>query len=82
MIYQEWINNRVKTEKEALGNCYVVCNEMILVFPELELVKGYYYDLSKKKTHYWLELNGRIIDPTILQFDTINGTYERYKLKP
>ena len=76
--YDEWIETNVI---DPLGNCYKVCNAMHEVFPELILVRGWYWDDGKKKTHWWLEKEtGTIIDPTINQFSTNNGKYEKYKI--
>jgi len=76
--YKQWINKRVPTSKEALGNCHVVCNEMKLIFPELTIIKGWCIDLSLPKSrqsqaHYWLEdENENLIDPTVSQFGNIH----------
>ena len=75
-IYYIWISTNVK---DPLGNCYVYCDIMCGVFPELTKVRGFYYDGPKKYTHFWLEdSEGNIVDPTLAQYDTTNGVYEYY----
>ena len=70
MTYQEYIDELELTPEMAYGQCEFVCRKMIAAFPELELVRGHYWDLEwGKRQHWWLQTQeGEIVDPTEIQF--------------
>lgn len=66
--YKNWIDKNVKNPK---GNCREITKQMVLIFPKLKRVRGFYYDLllQKKFEHWWLiDKNNEIVDPTRKQF--------------
>ncbi len=75
MRYQEYLKSLEMTYLKAYGNCEPVCRKMKDKFPELKLIRGHYYcDGWGKRMHWWLlSSDGKIIDPTAIQFPS-NGT--------
>jgi len=64
--YADWIAENVE---EAYGTCKEVTRQMAEDFPELARVRGHYYDWAwGERAHWWLTLDGKIIDPTAAQF--------------
>lgn len=65
--YIKWIHSNVYN---SLGRCKKICNQMVLEFPELSLVRGHYYCIFwGDREHWWLiDRCGAIIDPTAGQF--------------
>ena len=70
---------------ELRGKCKEECEKLILEQPNLELVRGYYYEYSwgdkAKQQHWWCkDLEGNIIDPTASQFPSggIEDFYEEF----
>lgn len=76
-MYQEWISQ----QGCVTGRCLEVCRAMHEVFPELKLVRGFYYCHVTGKTypHWWLETQlAIIVDPTAKQFmSSVMGDYVR-----
>lgn len=79
-MYQKYIDGLELTEQSAYGQCKEICQKMFDKFPELKLVRGHYYcRVWGKRMHWWLEiLEGKIIDPTKIQFPSKNGVYESW----
>lgn len=54
---------------EACGQCAVHTELMAEEFPELTRVRGHYHcPIWGVREHWWLTLNGHVIDPTAAQF--------------
>ena len=72
--YATWITANVTN---TYGRCKDVSEQMSAAFPELTLVRGYYYCWSwGERTHWWLvDEQGEIVDPTAAQFPS-KGTGE------
>jgi len=77
--YANWIQKKLESN-DPCGKCEKWCHEMIKVFPELKLQRGFYHCLIwGKREHWWLkDKNDEIIDPTIKQFPNTFGTYEKW----
>lgn len=81
LAYCDWIAAYVEQQDGALlGKCSAACNEMILVFPELKIIRGHVYDAYwGKRGHFWLVTeDGKIIDPTRGQFPARSIQYEAW----
>ena len=53
------------------GKCKEMCEEWLLKYPELILVRGHYICPHwGKQAHWWLKDDDGIIDPTVKQFPT------------
>lgn len=64
--YNIWI---FKNVKEAYGKCAEVTLKMQKEFPELERIRGHFDCPNRGRSeHWWLTLDGSIIDPTQSQF--------------
>lgn len=77
--YRRYIAGLKLTEKSAYGRCEFVCKVMVEKFPELNLIRGYYWDVEwGKREHWWItDLEESIIDPTAIQFPSKGiGHYE------
>jgi hypothetical protein len=65
--------------KKFRGKCKEECEKLLEEFPnELKLVRGWYHEPSwpNKEPHWWLEdNNGKIHDPTALQFPSKGEEY-------
>lgn len=77
--YDVWINNYIKENKILAGFCFSASKQMVETFPELKQIKGYVVtEFSGSSAHWWCEdANGKIYDPTALQFEDIIS-YEQY----
>ena len=66
MRYLDWIEANVP---KTYGKCAEMTQRMADAFPELTRVRGH-YDCSVwgLRAHWWLTLDGKIIDPTASQF--------------
>lgn len=76
--YEQWIWDNVDPE-HTTGLCHHYSDEMRKDFPELILVRGYYFCLIEgKHPHWWLRTeDGVIVDPTANQFESKGeGRYE------
>ncbi len=76
--YQDYINLLPKYW-QITGKCEEECKKMKEKFPELEMIRGFFFCVHwGKREHWWLELEGEIIDPTRTQYPTPIGleTYE------
>lgn len=76
--YTKWIKSNYPTSKESYGMCHVACKKMKKEFPELKMVRGWYYEpiWDEDREHWWLKAtNGRIVDPTAQQFPTKGTSY-------
>ena len=65
------------------GKCKEFCDALILERPDLELVRGHYYEphWSREEPHWWcVDSEGLIIDPTVKQFPSggIKEFYTQY----
>lgn len=79
--YRQWIEDYVERQNGVLlGKCSAACKEMILIFPELKIVRGHVYDTYwGKRSHFWLESrDAKIIDPTRDQFPARSIQYEAW----
>lgn len=48
------------------GSCHAAVEDMVVAFPELRVVRGYYGGCS----HWWCETpDGEVVDPTAAQFE-------------
>lgn len=70
--YYEWINKWLKKNR-VRGNCEKAVKDMKIAFPELEIKVGMIQVLDtdyevRYVNHWWLEKNGKIIDPTYSQY--------------
>ena len=65
--YRVWIANNIV---QSLGLCKVHCESMMLVFPELKIIRGHYFcALWGEREHWWLlDEDEIIVDPTAMQF--------------
>lgn len=81
--YRDWIDLNVPNFKSAYGKCNKLCREMQEVFPELDLVKGWYKDpIWGDREHWWLlDDSGEVVDPTAKQFPT-KGLFAYKRVKP
>ena len=68
--YSKWIKENIPTAEEACDQCTFYSKAMVMKFPELTLVAGYYQDNYDGNTRHWwcTDANGEIIDPTAKQF--------------
>ena len=68
--YEKWIKANVP--ENPFGQCKRVCENMVVAFPELRMVRGHYYDMVwGERGHWWLVTpNGETVDPTAAQFPT------------
>jgi hypothetical protein len=87
--YAEWIRaNAPATPDEARGECGPATARMLLAFPELERICGFYRDpvLGHDYQHFWLEApDGSVVDPTGIQFPAFTsgeGSYHRFESAP
>ena len=74
--YKLWIKENVSV---AYGKCSKVTEMMVVEFPELKRVRGYYHcPIWGKREHWWLvDTEGEIVDPTVSQFPSGGfGEYE------
>jgi hypothetical protein len=71
--YENWISVNVPDYESAYGHCQEVCQNMLKIFPELILAKGFYEDpIIGDRQHWWLKTEkGEIIDPTVKQFPSM-----------
>jgi hypothetical protein len=79
--YSAWIKAYVLRQNDALlGKCRPACEEMLLTFPELKIVRGHVYDAYwGKRGHFWLVTeDAKIIDPTRGQFPARSIQYEAW----
>ena len=79
--YTVWIEAYVLRQNDVLlGKCRSACEEMLLIFPELKIVRGHIYDAYwGKRGHFWLVTeDGTIIDPTRGQFPARSIQYEAW----
>ena len=63
------------------GKCKAYCQALCAIDSRLRLVRGWYHesDGQDRYQHWWCELDdGSIVDPTVTQFRTTNGSYERF----
>jgi len=75
-VYTGWIAENVT---ETYGKCSETTAKMLLAFPELTRVRGYYYcPIWGERRHWWLvDSSGKVIDPTKDQFPSKGiGHYE------
>lgn len=74
-VYQKWINDNVN---ETYGRCKEISDAMRKAFPELTLVRGFYYcPYWGERQHWWLTDGDEIVDPTVEQFPSKGtGHYE------
>jgi hypothetical protein len=83
--YQQWIHEHFPTFLEARNHCVEATIAMQKRFPELQRVRGHYYDGPQERAHWWLiDSAGNIVDPTAAQFQTKgHGIYdERDETEP
>jgi hypothetical protein len=69
--YDEWIAERCPTAVQAAGNANQVSSEMIAIFPELAIVRGWIkiHGWRNSRAHIWcVDLVGQVVDPTAAQF--------------
>lgn len=79
--YGKWIVAYVERQDGVLlGKCGAACNEMLKIYPELKIVRGYIYDAYwGKRGHFWLVTeDDTIIDPTRDQFPAPSIEYEAW----
>lgn len=71
--------------KKFRGNCKEYCEKLLEEFPdELQLKRGYFHEPSwqEKQPHWWLvDKNGKIHDPTALQFPSKGDNYLKNDLR-
>ena len=63
------------------GKCKEACEALQKVIPELELVRGHYFDCvwNSNEAHWWLvDSDGNIVDPTANQFPTKGKMTDMY----
>ena len=63
------------------GKCKVYCQALCAIDSRLRLVRGWYHesDGQDRYQHWWCEFDdGSIVDPTVTQFRTTNGSYKRF----
>jgi len=78
MEYMRWIELNVPDYEAAYGKCREVTEAMVQEFPDLERVRGHYYDAHiGEREHWWcVTKSGQVVDPTAKQFpDAGNGVY-------
>ena len=64
-VYQAWIHEHYPTSDSARSQCAVATSAMVVAFPELIRVRGWYSGIE----HWWCKTDsGEIIDPTAHQF--------------
>lgn len=70
--HEAWIDHHVSDYVAAYGKCADVTEAMQAAFPELQRVRGHYYDAAwGERAHWWLVTpDGNIVDPTAKQFPT------------
>ena len=70
--YRVWIDENVA---QSLGLCKTHCESMMLVFPELKIVRGHYICMIwGEREHWWLlDEDGAVVDPTAQQFPSKGG---------
>lgn len=80
--YQQWIWDHV--EGDGYGKCRETSLAMLADFPELKLVIGHYYCTSwGERDHFWLiDPQGRIVDPTFMQFPSKGRGHYAGRLVP
>lgn len=67
--YRKWIDENVKSSREALGRCWDTCERMQSQFSELVLHGGYVKLDLGHDFHVWLVApDGERVDPTESQF--------------
>lgn len=75
--YSSYINKL----ENVTGKCQEITTDMLIRFPELSRVRGYYHcPIWGKREHWWLKNKiGQIIDPTSSQFPSKGtGEYEEH----
>lgn len=78
-MYNDYIDGLNLTEQSVYGQCEYICKKMVAKFPELLLIKGYYWDsMWGRREHLWIGApDGTILDPTAIQFPSKgSGHYE------
>ena len=80
--YQKWMKQNIL---DPYGTCCHATKLMQEEFPELERVRGHYYDtIWGEREHWWLIApKGKIIDPTAQQFPSKGmGVYVQWEGGP
>lgn len=79
--YTDWMLVNISRDPlEVRGWCGSWTIRMVSVFPELRRVRGHYSISSRHRAeHWWCETaEGEIVDPTVHQFASVDGTYEEH----
>lgn len=74
--YYEWINTHYPTKESARLACEKATRLMQEVFPELTRVRGHVLVGFNFRPHWWLTLNGEVIDPTRHQWEECIVAYQ------
>ena len=70
--YEKWIKENVTKPRLQ---CAEYTLKMQKQFPELKRIRGHYF-CDREHPHWWLiDEDDNIIDPTIVQFPSIDGIY-------
>lgn len=78
--YLEWAVKHYPTSQACYACCKQATDRMIIEFPELKQVRGWYHcPIWGRRTHWWcVDPDGQIVDPTVRQFPSHAIAHESF----